>query len=229
MSQNNKIIQLPDGDAIYRKLLALGNSLKPVDDAKYFFFEVVRELVDATLTNYRELRRGYTEDNFPLIAWGCRNTLELAIFTRYVLKSVSNAQRFAHDRLIDGCELLIALKDLERHLEPDASTPALDDALERMQAERVADGGKAGVTDTKHLEVSIIAKEVGDQQLFRTMNRVSSKLVHPTAWSVLATNNSINSYPESKELLFSQGVAEMARVYLFVNEHNGAHGMTTLP
>jgi len=32
---------------------------------------------------------------------------------------------------------------------------------------------------------------------FRTMNRVSSKLVHPTAWSVLAVNAETNRFPDA--------------------------------
>jgi hypothetical protein len=224
MLPNGVIVRLEDGDDIYPKLLTLGNSLRPHDDAKYFFFEIVRELVDASLTNYRELRRGYIESNYPLVAWACRNLLELAILTQYVLKSEENARRFADDRLIDGCELIVALRELERHLDPTSPTPWLDDALTRMQVQRDAEG----VTATGHLMIIEVAKEVGDAQVFRSMNKVSSKLVHPTAWSVLATNNSVNSYRESKELLYSVGVGEMSRLYLFVQAHNEKHGMLPL-
>jgi hypothetical protein len=51
---NNKLVaRVEDGDELCAKLLALGNQLKPVDDENFFFFEIVRELVDAVLTNYR--------------------------------------------------------------------------------------------------------------------------------------------------------------------------------
>ena len=48
---NEPIIQLADSDKLFIKLRALGNSLKPYDDENYTFFEAVRELLDAALTN----------------------------------------------------------------------------------------------------------------------------------------------------------------------------------
>ena len=108
-------ITLTNADKLAQKLLALGNSVKPVDDANHYFFEIVRELVDATIKNFNELRRGYVTGNLNLIAWASRNLLELSVFIKYVLKSRTNARRFADDRLVDGCELLIALRDRVVH------------------------------------------------------------------------------------------------------------------
>jgi hypothetical protein len=89
--------------------------------------------VDAAIKKFTELRRGYVTGNLNLIAWASRNLLELMVFTKYVLKSEANARRFGDDRLVDGCELIIALRDLERYYDPSAPTPGLDDALKRME------------------------------------------------------------------------------------------------
>jgi len=166
--------------------------------------------VDAAIKNFNELRRGYVAGNLNLIAWASRNLLELTVFMRYVLKSGANARRFGDDRLIDGCELIIALRDLERFYDPNAPTPGLDDALQRMKDQMIAES----VIATRHLETSALAREVGMEQEFRSMNRVSSKLVHPTAWSTLAENAGRSSYPEAKDLLFGTGIA-----YLSQNRH----------
>jgi len=214
-----------NADKLGQKLVALGNSLKPVDDAHYTFFEIVRELVDATIRNFNELRASYVNSNLNRIAWASRNLLELSVFTKYVLKSGVNAKRFADDRLVDGCELVISLRDLERHHDPSAPTPGLDDALKRMEAQKTAENATA----TRHLETGALAKEVGMEQEFRSMNRVSSKLVHPTAWSTLAENAGVNSFPEAKELLFATGIGYISQIYLDVEEHNKAHGMLPLP
>jgi hypothetical protein len=214
-------ITLTNADKLGEKLLALGNSLKPVDDANYHFFEIVRDLVDATIKNFNELRRGYVTGNLNLIAWASRNLLELSIFTKYVLNSGENARRFADDRLVDGCELLIALRDLEHYHDPNTPTPGLDDALRRMEAQKAAEN----VTARRHLETSALAKEVGMEQEFRSMNRVSSKLVHPTAWSMLAENAGRSSFPEAKPLLFATGIGYISQIYLDVEAHNKAHGM----
>lgn len=213
--------RVEDGDELATKLLAIGNLLRPIDDANYYFFEIVRELVDASLTNYQELRRGYTESNYPLLAWACRNLLELTIFLKFVLLSGENARRFGDDRLIDGSELLRALRALELHYEPKASTAALNDALDRMIAQMSAEG----VSASKHLEVRNLAEMVGMKEDYSSVNRVCSKLVHPTSWSILAMNRGINSFSDSRELLFLYGVGYLAQITIATREHNAKQGM----
>jgi hypothetical protein len=61
------------------------------------------------------------------------------------------------------------------------------------------------------------------------MNRVSSKLVHPTAWSTLAENAGRSSYPEAKDLLFATGIAYISQIYMEVRDFNRARGMLPLP
>ena len=224
MSTPQLVVPLSDADTLAQKLLAVGNSLKPVDDANYYFFEVLRELLDAAIKNFTELRRGYVTDSLNLIARASRNLLELTVFTKYVLKSGANARRFGDDRLVDGCELIIALRDLERYYDSSAPTPGLDDALRRMEDQKAAEN----VTATSHLETSVLAREVGMEQEFRSMNRVSSKLVHPTAWSTLAENAGRSSYPEAKDLLFATGIAYVSQIYIAVRDYNRAHGMLPL-
>lgn len=225
MSAPQPFVPLSDADALAQKLLAVGSSLKPIDDTNYYFFEIVRELADAAIKNFNDLRCGYVAGNLSLIAWASRNLLELTVFTRYVLKSGANARRFGDDRLIDGCELIIALRDLEHFYDPSAPTPGLDDALKRMEDQKAAEN----VTATRHLETSALAREVGMEQEFRSMNRVSSKLVHPTAWSTLAENASRSSYPEAKNLLFATGIAYISQVYMEIRDYNKARGMMPLP
>lgn len=217
-------VPLSHADALAQKLLSVGNSLKPNDDANYYFFEIVRELVDAAIKNFNELRRGYVASNLNLTAWASRNLLELTVFTKYVLKSGANARRFGDDRLIDGCELIIALRDLEHFYDPSAPTPGLDDALKRMEDQKFAEN----VAASRHLETSVLARDVGMEQEFRSMNRVSSKLVHPTAWSTLAENTGRSSYPEAKDLLFATGMAYISQIYMEVKDFNRARGMLPL-
>lgn len=225
MSNPQLIVSPGDADKLANKLLALGNGLKPIDETSYFFFEIVRELIDSALRNFKELRRGQVDDNLNLTAWATRNLLELTIFTKFVLKSEANARRFGDDRLVDGCELIIALRDLERFYDPNSPTPSLDDALKRMGAQKTAEK----VTAVRHLDSSALAKEVGMEQEFRSVNRVSSKLVHPTGWSVLAENAGTSSYPEAKDLLFATGVKYISQIYLDVTGHNQARGMKPFP
>jgi hypothetical protein len=86
-----------------------------------------------------------------------------------------------------------------------------------------------GVTATKHLETNALARVVDMEQEFRSVNRVSSKLVHPTTWSTLAENEGMSSYPEAKDLLFALGIAYLSQIYIDVRDYNKARGMTPLP
>ena len=221
MNEGQLTVRVEDGDELAAKLLEVGNRLKPIDDENYLFFEVVRELVDASLTNYQELRRGFMEPNYLLLAWACRNLLELTIFLRFVLLSAENARRFGDDRLVDGSELICALRDLELHYDPKASTVALDHVLNQMQTQMNAEN----VTANKHLEVRKLAEMVGLKQDYASVNRVCSKLVHPTSWSVLAMNKGTNSFPGARELLFLYGVGYLAQITIATREHDSKQGM----
>jgi len=224
-NSNEPIIQLADSDKLFIKLRALGNSLKPFDDENYTFFEAVRELLDAALTNYGQLRLGYVDSNFHLIAWACRNLLELLVFTKYVLNSKANADRFAHDRLIDGREIIASLRDLELHCDPKADTSILDGWLASMEAQKTAEG----VTARRFLATGDLAKDVDMREDYAAMNKVCSKLVHPTAWSVLAMNKGTNSFPQAREILFASGVGYITRLYLAIEAHNVNQGMKPNP
>jgi hypothetical protein len=219
------IARLEDGDNLHARLLAFGNSLRPVDVPKAYFCQIVTELIDASLMNYRQLRQAHVDNNYPFLAWACRNLLELAVFLKYVLISEANARRFGDDRLIDGVEIFTALKELELHYDPATPTVPLDDAIAQMRAQMAAEN----VTESGHLAVGRLADQVGMGPEFRTINRVSSKLVHPTAWSVLAVNSELNSFPDAKDILFLSGVGYIAQILIAAREHNDRHGMRPNP
>ena len=134
-------------ETAFAQLKRLGSNLKPVDERNGWFFQIVFELIDADLSNYDQLKIGYNDNNNHLLAWACRNLLELAIFARFILLSESNARRFAEDRLIDGCDIIASLRTLELHIDPQSDTRLLDDALSRMQAQMATEG----VTAKRHL------------------------------------------------------------------------------
>jgi hypothetical protein len=64
---------------------------------------------------------------------------------------------------------------------------------------------------------------------FPSMNRVSSKLVHPTAWSTLAGNVGRSSYPEATDLRFATGIVYISQIYTEVRDFDRARCMLPLP
>jgi hypothetical protein len=221
MSHAAPIVTMELIETVFAQFREFGSSLKPVDGKNGWFFHIIFELMDASLSNYHQLRTGYKENNAPLLAWACRNLLELAIFTKFVLMSEANARRFADDRFIDGCDIITSLRSLERHLNAQSDTALLDDALTRMQAQMNAEG----VTAKKYLTTGALADSVGMKEDYVCMNRVCSKLVHPTAWSVLAMNKEDNSFSQSREIFFQAGAQYGCEVYTAIKTHNATYGM----
>jgi len=224
----NPGLPLPHLDLIqkaFAQFKQFGNTIKPVDEKNGWFFQIVFELIDATLSNYDQMKIGYNENNNHLLAWACRNLLELAIFTKFVLISEPNARRFAEDRLVDGCDIITSLKTLELHIDPKSDTRLLDDALARMQAQMAIEG----VTAKRHLVTADLAGIVGMKEDYLCMNRVCSKLVHPTAWSVLSVNKGENAFSQSRPILFQAGGQYGCEVYVTIKEHNATYGMKPKP
>jgi hypothetical protein len=217
-------IQIMQTDIAFATLRAFGSSLKPGDetDAKdNWFFQIIFELIDATLTNYGHLKSGYTSDDDHLLAWACRNLLELTVFAKYVLISEDNARRFAQDRLIDGCDIANSLKALELHLNPQFDSAPLDDTLTRMQALMASEG----MTAQRYLSTSVLAGQVGMREEYSYMNRVCSKLVHPTAWSIIAVNKGENAFPQARPLLFTMGAGWGCDLYAAIRDHHTVYGV----
>ena len=225
MSYALPIVQVQLIETVVTQFKQFGSSLKPVDEKNGWFFQIIFELMDATVSNYHQLRIGYNDDNNHLLAWACRNLLELAVFTKYVLMSEANARRFAEDRLIDGCNIISSLRTLEFHINPNSDTKLLDDALVRMQAQMAAEN----VTATKYLAVGSLAEIVGMKEEYACMNRVCSKLVHPTAWSILAVNKGDNAFSQFRPIFFQAGAQYLSDLYLAIKEHNATHGMKPKP
>jgi len=225
MSQDEPIVRIERGDELYAKVREFGNGLRPIDAGRGWFYQVVSELLDATLYNYRHLKTSYKKKDYPRLGWACRNLLELTIFTKYVLISAANARRFGQDRLVDGWDIIRSLKALELHYTPKSDTSLLDDALSRMQAQMRLEG----VAETQYLRANVLADVVGMRADYTYINRVCSKLVHPTAWSLLAMNKEDNSFSQSLEMFFGYGVMYLGEVYLAIKTHDETHGMKPSP
>jgi hypothetical protein len=94
-----------------------------------------------------------------------------------------------------------------------------------MQAQMTAEK----VTAKKYLATSVLADIVGMKEDYSCMNRVCSKLVHPTAWSILAVNKGENSFSQSRQIFFQSGVQYGCDLYLAIKAHNATHGMKAKP
>ena len=90
---NPNLELLRNGDMALGEFEAFMRPLFPSDEESGRFFHVVSALSGAATSNYRALRKAYLEDDQTLVAWSCRNLLEIAIFTRFALSSRENRGR----------------------------------------------------------------------------------------------------------------------------------------
>jgi hypothetical protein len=57
------------------------------------------------------------------------------------------------------------------------------------------------------------------------MNRVCSKLVHPTAWSILAVNKGENAFSQARPFLFTMGAGYLCALFAVVKDHHAVYGI----
>ena len=137
--------------------------------------------------NYDHLKRA-AGANYEYLGWCCRNLVELLIWELYVTSSKDNARRLFEDYVIDTEHLA---KNLGNLLQIFATEPnaELDKNLELLaKQESILREERAQCSlaaDSKYLDVGKIAKELGMGAAFASMNRILSKLVHPTSLSLL--------------------------------------------
>lgn len=137
--------------------------------------------------NYDHLK--YAEKaNYEYLGWSCRNLLELLIWSLYVTASKENARRLFEDYIIDTEHLISNLRELlqifavaphpevGRHLK----TLSEQESIVRQERDR-----SSLAENSRYLDVGKIAKEVGMAKTFASLNRILSKLAHPTSLSIL--------------------------------------------
>lgn len=195
----------------------------PTDEASGSFYHIMSVLTDSARCNYQCLRRAHRCDDQIMMAWACRNLLEITIFSKYVLLSEQNASEFAVDRLIDAVEIGIALKKLQdlinREIAADGGTLAGQPMRESpIGADQIIDKytkllDMEQVSRRRPLKMIELARKVGLGDAYDGMNKLCSKLVHPTAWSLFTAEVGSERFPEVSEIFLVYGAQYYAMIF----------------
>ena len=70
------------------------------DQETIWFVNVLTALLRGLIMEYEQLNLRY-QRSMRLMAWACRNLMEISIFTEYTLNSEANAHELIEDVLID--------------------------------------------------------------------------------------------------------------------------------
>ncbi len=159
-----------------------------------------------------------------MLAWACRDLLELDVLTKYVLKSEGDARRFIAHRLIDGVEIFKYARTYQLFQEPGSATPAIDDTIRMAEEQKALEG----ISETRFLNVAEIADQLGMAEEYAYMNKVASKLVHPTAWSVLAMNDE-GEFAFFKSIFFFAAARYVSEIHEAIEGHVDVHGLKPAP
>lgn len=178
---SNLSVDIQLADKAFIDLRNLGTFLLESDAENRWFAPLLVHLIQNTIREYQHLKIGYAK-SLPFLVWGCRNMLELNIITQHVLKSERNAKDFIDDRLNDALQFFESFKTWSEFADPGSKAPALDETISGIRKEIEKDG----VTRTSYLKIRDLADGLGLAKEYAHLNKVTSKLIHPTAWSVLS-------------------------------------------
>jgi hypothetical protein len=218
-------IDLSVTDRAYNDMRSFGTQMYNTPSKSVWFQNILTCLLNALLREYDDsLRIGMDKDSTLLVAWGCRNSLELNVFTKYVLQGSDNAKSFADDLWIDSLDIFTSFREWPRFHSPASQAPGLDQTIANLQSQ------KAKIARNTYLRVSDLAKTVGFEEEYKRMHKATSKLVHPTAFSVLGNPDERESLgAELRQNFFMTGIRYGLDAFTEIKDHVEKHGVEPLP
>jgi len=136
----------------------------------------------------------------------------------------SNARDFVNDRWIDAIEIFESFRDWVKLHDPTASTTRMEEAIRNCEAEKA----KQDITRTSYLKMHKMASDVGFREEYDSMNKVASKLVHPTAFSVLGDFDE-GEWAELRPILFNSGIGYALEAFNEIRQYVSKNGVDPLP
>ena len=205
-------------DQAFAEVRRLGVRVQECQTDGVWLRDLLAGLLSSTLREYQHLKLGLLNST-ALLAWACRNLLELNIYVQYVLKSEANARRFAGERLADGADIFDSFKAWVARNDPSLVTPAVDAALNSLLGLKAQEeSAPARAWSTRY-----VSAEVGLADEYANMNKVCLKLIHPTAFSVLAGDDE-GELMLLRPVLFRSGAGHGLEILQAVRQHLDAGG-----
>jgi hypothetical protein len=180
-----------------------------------WFGDLLAGLLDAAFREYRHLRTGLREST-PLVAWACRNLLELNICTQYVLSSEPNARRFADERLDGGIEIFGAFQTWAARNDPALVTPAIAAVLNSLVEQKAKAEAAA---PQRALSVRYLSAETGLADEYANVSKFCEKLIHPSVFPVLAGADE-GGLPLLRPVLFRAGAGHGLEIIQAIQNHS---------
>jgi hypothetical protein len=200
-------------DQAFAEVWGLGVRVAGCETDAVWFRGLLAGLLNSTLREYQHLKLGLRMST-ALLAWACRNLLELNIYVQYVLKSEANARRFAGERLADGVDIFDSFQAWAARNDPSLVTPAVDAALNSLIELKAQEESAPG----RPMSTRYVSAEVGLADEYANMNKVCLKLIRPTAFSVLAGDDE-GELALLRPVLFRSGAGHGLEILQALRQH----------
>ena len=197
-------------DAAFADLRAFGVALTSQEG---WLPRLLIGLLNATLREYQHLKLGW-KNSPPMVAWACRNLLDLHIYTRYALADESHATRLIEERLRDAVETYDSFRTWLASNDPDLVPTGLEDDWHGFM-EQVAD---AGLAETPRLKLKRMAAEVGLADEHANMARLGQVLAHPNTFSILSEGET-DALTSMRPTLYRAGAGHGLEIFRLMKEY----------
>jgi hypothetical protein len=188
-----------------------------------WFVNVLTALLRGLIIEYEQLNLGY-QQSARLMAWACRNLMEISIYTEYALNSEENAHELIEDMLMDTLDVFTSFKRWFAALEPAMPTPELDAALKLFQETKT----DVGISRRTFRTTRELARLLDREPDYLHANKVSSKLIHPTAWSLLSLDLDKED-ALMRPYIYQAGSKYFAESFLRIRQYVGKYGTKPIP
>ena len=138
-------------------------------------------LIQSVQHAYIHLHAGWKADASQL-AWGCRNLLELRVFAKFVVQGPENRKRFLDDMMVDTRQMYEETSKFADYWAKHDEKVVADVAEGKRMIEALEE--ETGVLERRFLQPTILAQTLHLEHLL-PVHKFCSKLVHPTAHSIL--------------------------------------------
>jgi hypothetical protein len=173
-----------------------------------WYREMLARFLECAAEQYRHMKLGLRHST-ALLAWACRNLLELNIYAQYVAQSDGNARRFAMNRVADGIDTFDSFKTWLARNDPSLVPPEVDAALVELAELRAQEDEPP----PRLYSLKYLSAEVGLADEFAHMSKICAKLSQPGVFAVMSEEEEAAIFQAA---LFRAGAGHGMEIYQVV-------------
>ena len=208
-------------DEAFAAVRDFAGEVRQVPSPAAWFRDTLASLLDAAPEGYRLLKLGLRHST-SLLAWACRNLLELNIYTQYVLQSEAGARRFALNRVADGIDTFDSFQTWLARNDPSLVPPEAEQALRQLSDLRAQEDEPP----PRLYSLKYLSAEVGLADEYACMTRFCAKLAQPGVFLVTAGEADLQLFQPA---LFRAGAGHGMEIYQAAKDHFAAFGAEPRP